>query len=341
MARRRGFTLIELLVVIAIIAILAAMLFPVFARARESARKIQCLANVKNVAIAFQMYLSDYDRLPPSEHRAEATSFFDTAPGGGADPTEGCGEVNSANPFLRWQVVFDEYVKNRDIWRCPSAKNAGTPKMIVPSYGPGGWLQYMIDMQGQWGSAYAPNVVVCDAAFPPGWGGDVTDSILQQTMAGSGDNSRASGGHTAVETTIGCNENENYDLKTSSVSDPAYFVVCGDTNIEPRIYFGQMIMYELCGVPCGGTIASDDCPWTYNCALPSEEDAKRFQTDASYRSKFTRHLGGGNIGYMDGHAAWMPADALDANRPYCTVYGEGYVVSEGRLIEGLCPTPVP
>src|SRR5512137_1788828 len=64
--RTRGFTLIELLVVIAIIAILAAMLFPVFARARESARKIQCLSNVKNIAMAFQMYLQDYDRFPPS-----------------------------------------------------------------------------------------------------------------------------------------------------------------------------------------------------------------------------------------------------------------------------------
>jgi len=52
---------VELLVVIAIIAILAAMLFPVFARARESARKIQCLSNVKNIAMAFQIYLTDFD----------------------------------------------------------------------------------------------------------------------------------------------------------------------------------------------------------------------------------------------------------------------------------------
>ncbi len=55
MKRSQGFTLIELLVVIAIIAILAAMLFPVFARARESARKIQCLSNVKNIAMAVQI----------------------------------------------------------------------------------------------------------------------------------------------------------------------------------------------------------------------------------------------------------------------------------------------
>jgi len=64
---RRGFTLIELLVVIAIIAILAAILFPVFARAREKARQASCLSNVKQFALATQMYVQDYDELlPPS-----------------------------------------------------------------------------------------------------------------------------------------------------------------------------------------------------------------------------------------------------------------------------------
>jgi prepilin-type N-terminal cleavage/methylation domain-containing protein len=95
-ARRRGFTLIELLVVIAIIAILAAMLFPVFARARESARKIQCLSNVKNIAMAVQMYLSDYDRFPPNEHRAEVVQVVDDWAG-----DSGCSISTWANPYLR------------------------------------------------------------------------------------------------------------------------------------------------------------------------------------------------------------------------------------------------
>jgi len=76
-SRRRGFTLIELLVVIAIIGILAAMVFPVFARARESARKAVCLSNVKNLALAVQMYLADNnDTLPPGEHRQEVLDYF-------------------------------------------------------------------------------------------------------------------------------------------------------------------------------------------------------------------------------------------------------------------------
>ncbi len=75
--RRKGFTLIELLVVIAIIAILAAILFPVFARAREKARQTSCLSNLKQLSLGVLMYAQDYDeRLPmlyfntggPTEH---------------------------------------------------------------------------------------------------------------------------------------------------------------------------------------------------------------------------------------------------------------------------------
>ena len=62
---RRGFTLIELLVVIAIIAVLAAMLFPVFARARAKARQAQCLSNQKQLALALSMYAGDYDGMMP------------------------------------------------------------------------------------------------------------------------------------------------------------------------------------------------------------------------------------------------------------------------------------
>src|ERR1044071_6983028 len=67
-AKRRGFTLIELLVVIAIIAILAAILFPVFAQAREEARAISCLSNSKQIGLALYMYIQDYDEKYPQEH---------------------------------------------------------------------------------------------------------------------------------------------------------------------------------------------------------------------------------------------------------------------------------
>src|SRR5512136_1337050 len=82
MRRRSGFTLIELLVVIAIIAILAAILFPVFARAREKARQAQCQNNLKQVGTAMAMYMNDNgDRFPPSFAGWESgTGYFSPVP---------------------------------------------------------------------------------------------------------------------------------------------------------------------------------------------------------------------------------------------------------------------
>jgi len=92
---RKGFTLIELLVVIAIIAILAAILFPVFARAREKARSASCLSNVKQIQLGQAMYVEDYD---------------------------GCYERTSCGaPCL----LLNPYIKNEEIWACPSEPSWG------------------------------------------------------------------------------------------------------------------------------------------------------------------------------------------------------------------------
>jgi len=96
----RGFTLIELLVVIAIIAILAAILFPVFARAREKARAISCLSNIKEVTLASMMYSQDYDELIIPEWLNE-------------------GWVNDWDRM--WPVIIQPYLKNYQTTVCPDA----------------------------------------------------------------------------------------------------------------------------------------------------------------------------------------------------------------------------
>ena len=118
---KKGFTLIELLVVIAIIGILAAMLFPVFARARESARRAVCLNNIKQICLGMLMYLNDWDESFPGTITDDVSGVV-TIPAGedGSDQWK----AEAANPWQRWFVKVDAYLKNRSVWDCPSAKIA-------------------------------------------------------------------------------------------------------------------------------------------------------------------------------------------------------------------------
>ena len=120
MTKRRGFTLIELLVVIAIIAILAAILFPVFARAREKARQTSCLSNVKQIALAFMMYVQDYDEtMPPGYYYVFPIEYgWDFALDWSAWPSV------TVHPGL-----INPYTKNNQLQQCPSFRGdpAGRP----------------------------------------------------------------------------------------------------------------------------------------------------------------------------------------------------------------------
>ncbi len=156
---RRGFTLIELLVVIAIIAILAAILFPVFAQAREAGRKASCTSNLKQVGMAVMMYAGDFDEpLPWAASSSAPTTHFS------------------------WYQLVEPYVKSgvvrlpgptgplsiTQIWKCPSYENRSYPKLpgdpdppvtlvfdpsrsytanayLMPSYsGAAGWFPYQV-----------------------------------------------------------------------------------------------------------------------------------------------------------------------------------------------------
>ncbi len=322
--RRKGFTLIELLVVIAIIGILAAMVFPVFARARESARKAVCLSNVKNIALAIQMYLSDYnDTLWTDERRPEANDYFATGPGGG-EPSRFCLEEERqamwANPYLRPPVVLDEYARNRDIWSCPSAKITSGATFILR--GPD-WLGYLIANEGAWGTSNG--LGPCITAWPPGWGGQVTDSIVQERAAGAiGPYADVEAAQKAFLQSIGVIAIKDPSVggglgitKLTGVRDPTNYAVCGDSSIWPNDYcgLGQAAYPDICAAECGNEVCAwadwDYCTWAADCGLYFTAPAD-FITSPDLRRQYTRHLGGSNIGFLDGHAAWIHAEQLVA-----------------------------
>lgn len=119
--QRKGFTLIELLVVIAIIAILAAILFPVFGRARENARRSSCMSNMKQIGLGLMQYTQDYDEKMPSR--------FNELPG----PV-----------FINWVNMLQPYTKSYQVFVCPSNTKAT--------------VNLDADSSGQSKVSYVPNV---------------------------------------------------------------------------------------------------------------------------------------------------------------------------------------
>ena len=354
--RRRGFTLIELLVVIAIIGILAAMVFPVFARARESARKAVCLSNVKNLGLAIQMYLGDNnDTLPPEEHRSEVFDFFNAIPGGGEANDAGVCEsqiASKANPYLRWPVILDENVKNRDVWRCPSAKLTSGAGFIV---GDPDWLQWYKANEGSWGQnrgekGFGP----CDDAWPSGWGGEVTDSLLQDRLAGGYLLQGAAANKSFVQS-IGTKDVTDWGLKLVSVQDTASYVVVGDSGALPGGgNFSTFAYPDICQLGC-----SNPCCSIADWEICADEAADcglymyapnngAFIKNPSLRKAYARHLGGVNLGFLDGHAQWANSEAFlthIADRTWSGMDllhegGPNSLCGDGCFIETYPDTPV-
>src|SRR4028118_1234439 len=131
--KQKGFTLIELLVVIAIIAILAAILFPVFARARENARRASCQSNLKQIGLGVMQYTQDYDEKLPN-------NFYGTV-GVDIDP--------------KWVDVIQPYVKSTQLFTCPSDSQANR-ELVTPSANRTGANADKTGSYG-WNSAYWNN----------------------------------------------------------------------------------------------------------------------------------------------------------------------------------------
>jgi len=174
-AASRGFTLIELLVVIAIIAILAAILFPVFAQAREKARQTTCISNAKQVGTAVLMYVQDYDETFPLAFGWVAGTgwlytYMHTAP---ADWFQPGSHIRATASPVQWCNSIQPYMKNYGATACPSGPemnlaNAGFPQNYAAPAKP--WANTSFTFNGLLHS-YSAAGVAAPAGIPMVWEG--------------------------------------------------------------------------------------------------------------------------------------------------------------------------
>lgn len=280
---RRAFTLIELLVVIAIIAILAAILFPVFARARENARRSSCQSNLKQLALGVHQYTQDFDEKMPLPAWAYLDANGTSGTGGNGGLGSGFGSVQSNNALADWGPSYtkrmswvDEimpYIKSQQSFYCPSdaerLKWTPSAPMGIVSYG------Y---------SAYMSGYNYC------GWAGSDC-KVLTNTSQTYDDFRYCNGTSWSFCKLPG--------QSVSNITSPVWKVMFGDHGSGSHL--GTIGLIALCR----------DCDYWPN-GLSMEFDNTSYygaavQASHSYKWFGGRHFGGSNVAFADGHVKWMAA----------------------------------
>jgi len=308
---RNAFTLIELLVVIAIIAILAAILFPVFARARENARKSSCQSNLKQIGLGAAQYSQDYDEslYPHRFNAAAGANPLLQANGGPASTTQITGDAQNK---IFWPTLLQPYIKSYQLFVCPS--------------NPNGWSQYNPDGAKCSGSDSGGSGATQSGCGGAGYGAENSygaNDLLSPAGAYGG-----SGGTPYV---VKLAQIQN-SAKTVAVTDATYYgvapapsgvatpltptVTVTGTSASPDAFVaaaGAQDAYYYANI--GNNV------WSWNPALGGSNSAGNGAAIINEPDKASRHNSQINVLYTDGHVKAVRYDRLVND--YCAWFVPG------------------
>jgi prepilin-type processing-associated H-X9-DG protein len=305
----------EVLVIVGLVALAGSALTP---RTSEEKRQRACMSNLRQVCLALQLYQDDHnDRLPPRETARHVLDYFATGPGGkwgGRRATGGfgseCPRGTPPNPYLRWPVVLDSYVSTREVWRCPSALLEQAPGFINPEPD---WLGYLQSHEGVWGATTG----LCPGrgSYPLGWGGAVTDSILQGRPAVRRPALSDPVPPGVFAQSIGVNTTVA-GKHVRQLGEAATFAICADGGAQVETFsIGTLAFPDICALECANEVCGwadwETCTWAADCGLfDNAPNDGSFLRNAELRRRYARHNGGVNIGFLDGHAEWFDSEKV-------------------------------
>lgn len=279
--QKQGFTLIELLVVIAIIAILAAILFPVFAQAREKARSASCESNLKQQTLGILQYMQDYDDMMVIAHNCTQ-----------APEAEYCSPSYGPPSEIDWPDAIQPYLKNWQVFRCPSAEidpyniwgNAPYGNPPLNYGGPNNWQVL---------PSYAFNIDYLNPDY---------QCLGQYEIPGAGPPIPPTG-------TTGP---FGYPVSDNQIQEPAATVLL----VDAKEMASSAGFYEsnIVDAPASDTSAVNACGYG-GWGTDSYGDTGGGLTgipNTSTELFDPRHTGGGNVAFCDGHVKWYTPGGLAA-----------------------------